>query len=123
MNNVKLMNEVINMYFQTLHTREQSRRIMVQSSILRKVYGIKEGEIVQGTSIPDYERQRVLSNKEVEDRLNDYIGYYEWALNKGDKDKAFNFKNEVYYFIEAVDFFDKSLALQLKTKFENSEVA
>ena len=119
MNNKKLMEKVIDMYFQTLHSREQSRRVMVQSSILRKTFGIKEGEIIKNATIPNYERSRVLTDKEVEEEFNKYVGFWEWANMSNDPDKAVAFKNEIYYFIEAVQFFDTKLAEHLKNSFES----
>lgn len=120
MNNKILMEKVIELDTQVLKTREQSRRVMVQIAIIRKAFGVKNSETV--APVKEYERSRVLSDQEVKEEFQTYVNFYNWAIAKNDSDKAIQFKNEIYYFIEAVEFFDKSLALQLKNKFENKEV-
>lgn len=118
MKNTKLMKMVIELDTQKLNTREQSQRVMVQIAIIRKAYGVKNSET--DTKVLEFERERVLSDKEVEKEFNDYVGFWNWAINKNDMDKAKEFENKVYYFIEAVRFFDEKLANSFTESFQNT---
>lgn len=79
---------------------------MVQIAIIRKSFGVKNGET--DAKVLDYERERVLSDQQVEKEFNDYVGFWEWAIKKNDSDKAKSFENQVYYFIDGVRFFDEN---------------
>lgn len=117
MNNIKLMKKVIELYTQTLHTREQSRRVMVQCSIIRKAFQVKEGEIE--SKVLDFERDRVFSDQEVENEFYKYIGFWEWSIKSNDMDKAKSFENDINYFIDGVSFFDERLAQNFKELYVN----
>lgn len=117
MKNTKLMKMVIELDTQTLNTREQSQRVMVQIAIIRKAYGVKNSET--NAKVLDYERERVLSDQEVEIAFNDYVGFWEWAIHKNDTDKAKSFENQVYYFIDGVRFFDEELANSFTESFRS----
>ena len=117
MNNKILMEKVIELDTQVLKTREQSRRVMVQIAIIRKAFGVKNSETV--APVKEYERSRVLSDQEVKKEFETYVNFYNWANAKNDNDKAVHFKSDVYNFIDAVAFFDKNLASELKESFEN----
>lgn len=117
MNNVQLMKKVIELDTQTLQTREQSKRVMVQIAIIRKTFGVKNSET--NDKVLDYERNQVLSDQEVEKAFQQYVGFWEWAIKSNDSDKAKSFENQVYYFIDAVHFFDENLACSFKESFEN----
>jgi hypothetical protein len=117
MNNKDLMKKVIELDTQTLHTREQSLRVMIQISVIRKAFGVKNCET--NTKVLDFERKRVLSNQDIEKEFNDYVGYWKWAIKSNNQDKAKVFENQVYYFIEAVRFFDEELAQSFTVSFED----
>lgn len=108
MNNKQLMKKVIELDTQTLKTREQSQRVMIQIAIIRKAFGVKNSETNE--KVLDYERERVLSHQEIEKEFKQYVGFWEWAINKNDTDKAKSYENQVYYFIDGVRFFDEELA-------------
>lgn len=118
MNNIKLMKKVIELDTQTLNTREQSQRVMIQIAIIRKAYGVKNNETNE--KVLDYERERVLLDQEVEKEFNDYVGFWEWAIKKNDTDKAKSFENQVYYFIDGVRFFDEELANSFTESFNKT---
>lgn len=115
MNNKKLMKKVIELDTQTLHTREQSRRVMVQIAIIRKSYGVKNSET--DAKVLDFERERVLSDKEIEKEFNCYVGFWEGRIKRNDIDKAKSFEQDVYNFIEGVHFFDEKLAQTFRESF------
>ena len=117
MNNVKLMKKVIELDTQTLRTREQSKRVMVQIAIIRKAYGVKNNETNE--RVLDFERERVLSDQEVEKEFKQYVGFWQWAIKKNDKDKAKEFEDKVYYLIDGVRFFDEELANKFRITFNN----
>lgn len=117
MNNKDLMKKVIELDTQKLNTREQSQRVMVQIAIIRKSFGVKNGET--DSKVLDYERERVLSDQQIEKELNDYVGFWEWAIRTNNPDKAKSFENQVYYFIDGVHFFDEKLAESFTVSFEN----
>lgn len=117
MKNTKLMKMVIGLDTQTLNTREQSQRVMVQIAIIRKAYGVKNSET--NAKVLDYERERVLSDQEVEKSFNDYVGFWEWAIKTNNLDKAKAFENQVNYFIDGVRFFDEELANSFTESFRS----
>ncbi|WP_405101501.1 hypothetical protein [Oceanobacillus sp. FSL H7-0719] len=117
MNNKKLMKKVIELDTQTLHTREQSERVMVQIAIIRKAYGVKNNET--DMEVLDFERERVLTDHEIKEEFEKYIGFWEWAINSNDKDKAKQFENKVNYFIDGVNFFDTVLAQEFTNTFKS----
>ncbi|MCM3110002.1 hypothetical protein [Lederbergia lenta] len=117
MNNEELMKKVIELDTQTLHTREQSQRVMIQIAIIRKAFGVKNSET--DARVLSFERERVLSDKEVEKEFNQYIGFWEWTIKSNNLDKAKTFENQVYYFIEGVRFFNGKLANDFTRSFEN----
>ncbi|MBR2246133.1 hypothetical protein [Oceanobacillus profundus] len=115
MNNKELMKKVIELDTQPLYTREQSQRVMIQISIIRKAFGVKNSET--DAKVLDYERERILSNQEIEKEFKQYVGYWEWAIKPNNQDKARTFENQVYDFIEGVRFFDENLAESFKESF------
>jgi len=116
MNNKKLMKKVIELDTQTLHTREQSRRVMIQIAIIRKAFGVKNSET--NAKVLDFERDRVLSDQEIEKEFKQYISFWEWAINLGNEDEARTSETNVYSFIEGVRFFDENLADTFKSSFQ-----
>lgn len=110
------MEKVIELDTQTLHTREQSQRVMIQISIIRKAFGVKNTET--DDKVLDFDRQRVLSDKEIEKEFNLYVGFWEWAVKSDNQDKIISFENQVYYFIQGVQFFDEKLAQSFTKSFE-----
>lgn len=116
MNNKKLMKKVIELDTQTLHTREQSQRVMIQIAIIRKAFGVKNNETNE--TVLDFERERVLSDTDIEKEFNEYVRYWTWAIDKNDTDKAKTFENMVHYFIDAVRFFDEKLAQGFTQSFQ-----
>ncbi|PAV30221.1 hypothetical protein CIL05_07070 [Virgibacillus profundi] len=118
MNNKKLMEKVIELDTQTLHTREQSERVMVQIAIIRKAFGVKNYET--DSKVLDFEREQILSDQEIEKEFKRYIGFWEWAIETNNPDKAKYFENRVYYFIDGVRFFDEKLAENFTKSFMNN---
>ncbi|MFE8095401.1 hypothetical protein [Bacillus toyonensis] len=108
MNNKKVMAKINDLYTQFLATREQSRRVIMQSGIIRRAFGVKEYEI--GKPIKDYERELVFSDDDIRHEFNERISFWNWAKSINDLDRAKEFENIVYYFIDAVKFFNESLA-------------
>lgn len=117
MNNKKLMKKVIELGTQSLHTREQSQRVMVQISIIRKAFGVKNSET--DAQVLDFEREQVLSDQEIEKEFKQYVGFWEWAIKSYNLDKVKTFENQVYYFIDGVRFFNEELADTFKKSFVN----
>ncbi|WP_242288941.1 MULTISPECIES: hypothetical protein [unclassified Bacillus cereus group] len=108
MNNKKLMVKLNDLYTQFLATREQSRRVIMQSGIIRRAFGVKEYEI--GKPVKDYERKLVLSDDDIREEFNEHISFWNWAKKENDMDRAKEFENIVHYFIDAVRFFNENLA-------------
>jgi hypothetical protein len=117
MNNKKLMKKVIELDTQTLNTREQSQRVMIQISIIRKAFGVNNLET--NKNVIDFERNRVLSNREIEKEFKQYVSFWVWAIKTNNTDKAKSFENQVYYFIDGVRFFDEELAENFTESFVN----
>lgn len=115
MNNVKLMTKVIELDTQTLNTREQSRRVMIQIAIIRKAFGVKNSET--DSRVLDYERVQVLTNEEIEKEFNEYVGFWNWAIRSKNTDKAKTYENDVFYLIDGVRFFNETLADTFKKSF------
>lgn len=115
MNNKTLMKKVIELDTQTLHTREQSERVMVQIAIIRKAFGVKN--IETNNRVLNFERDQVLSSQEIEKEFNEYVGFWDWAIKSNDQDKAKLFESKVRYFIDGVRFFDDKLAKRFKESF------
>lgn len=108
MKNSVLMKKVIDLDTQTLTTREQSQRVMIQISIIRKAFGVKNAETDQ--PVMEYERKRVLSDEEIENEFHQYLRFWEWAVHCNNPDKAQAFSQQLHYFIDGVRFFDETLA-------------
>ncbi len=108
MNNKKLMKKVIELDTQKLHTREQSLRVYVQISIIRKAFGVKNTETNE--KVLEFSRERVLSEQEIRNEFIKYIGFWEWAIKTTENGKEREFQNQIFDFIEGVRFFDKELA-------------
>lgn len=119
MRNKKLMEKVIELDTQTLTTREQSARVMVQIAIIRRAFGVKNDET--NKPVKDYERVCVLSDDDIKKEFNEYVSFWNRAKEKNDMDKAKEFENLIYYFIEAVRFFNANLADVFQKAFEDIE--
>ncbi|KAA9007360.1 hypothetical protein F4V43_02415 [Paenibacillus spiritus] len=110
MNNVILMKKVKELMFQTLHSREQSLRVMVQSATICKAFGVKNDEYETEKSVAaDYERNVVMSDNEIRNDFNKYMGFLKWVIEQNDLDKQREYKNRLHDFVEAVGFFNKEL--------------
>src|SRR5690625_2915956 len=102
MNNKHLMKKVIELDTQSLHSREQGHRVIRQISIIRKAFGVKNSET--NAKVLDFERKRVLSDREIEKEFQKYIDFFKWTIKSNNQDKARSFENQVHYFIEGVGF-------------------
>lgn len=116
MNNKKLMKKVIELDTQKLNTREQSLRVMVQISAIRKAYGVKNNETDE--KVLDFERERIMTDQEIEKELDEYIKFWKSFYKTGGNDKAREHENRVYDFIDGVRFFDEKLANKFLEKFD-----
>ncbi|OUB94141.1 hypothetical protein BK784_21220 [Bacillus thuringiensis serovar medellin] len=112
MKNKKVMKKIIDLNTQYLATREQSRRVMVQSYIISKAFGVKNDETSK--PVKDYERAIVLSDNEIKVDFNNYLSLLNWAKEINDMDKAKEFEDRINYFIEAVRFLNDNLADKFK---------
>jgi hypothetical protein len=108
MNNKKLMKKIIELDTQTLMSRQQSLRVMVQIATIRKAFGVKNNE--SNLPIKDFEREIVLSDNDITNEFNQYVNFLKWAKVKNDLDKVLEFENQLNYFIDAVRFFNGKLA-------------
>ncbi|MCM3273053.1 hypothetical protein [Paenibacillus elgii] len=113
MRNKEIMKKVIELDTQYLYSREQSTRVMVQIAIIRKAFGVKNDET--NKPVLDYERNLVLSDDEIRKELDQYLRFLNWAIEKKDIDKQREFKNQLDYFIDGVNFFNQNLAIEFKT--------
>lgn len=121
MNNVELMKKVIELDTQKLTSRLQTQRCHCQIAIIRKAFGVKNAE----TDLPvkDFEREQVMSNKEITQEFEKYVGFWEWAKKVNKPDKVYEYKNSILFFIEAVAFFDAKLAESFTQSFNQLESA
>ena len=69
---------------------------------------------INDNDILDYERQAILTDKDIRKMFNAYIEYLEWATIKNRSDLIYQAKNRIDYFIEGVEFFNNKLAKELK---------
>ncbi|EQM25318.1 hypothetical protein PQS30_06565 [Bacillus licheniformis] len=113
MRNKKLMEKVNDLGTQNLSTREHSTRVMIQIAIIMKAFGVKRDEI--NKPVRDYEREIILSDDEIREEFYSELKFLNRAKEKNDIDKIKEFKNEVHYFIDAVRFFNASLADEFET--------
>lgn len=108
------MGKVKELATQTLLSREQSLRVMMQDAVIRRAFGVKDDE--HEKPFQDYDRQRVMTDDEIRNEFERYKGFYNWAIETNDIDKQTEFRNRINYFIEAVKFFSEDLA----NEFENN---
>ncbi|CAI8774831.1 hypothetical protein KY998_05215 [Bacillus paralicheniformis] len=113
MRNKKLMEKVIDLDTQVLRTREQSLRAMIQIAIIRKAFGVKNDETDK--PVRDYEREIILSDDEIRKQFNEELNWLNLAKERRDLGDVREFENRVHYFIEAVRFFNASLADEFET--------
>ena len=114
MNNIKLMKKIKELDFQPLHTREQSQRVMVQIATIRGAYGVNNLE--SNVKALNYERERIWTDEKIEEEFKQYIRFWEWA-KESNNGKEKEFENSIEYYIDAINFFDKSMAKKLNSKF------
>jgi spore coat polysaccharide biosynthesis predicted glycosyltransferase SpsG len=114
MKNKKLMKKVIDLDTQTLRTREQSQKVMVQIAIIRQAFGVKNDET--NKPVKDYERKIVLSDNEIRKQFNQQL---EWLTIAKEKklDQEQYIKNQIRYFIEGCSFFNIDLANEFNQLF------
>ncbi|KND06198.1 MULTISPECIES: hypothetical protein [Bacillus subtilis group] len=113
MRNKKLMEKVIDLDTQVLRTREQSLRVMIQIGIIRQAFGIKNDET--NHPVRDYEREIILSDDEIRKQFNEELNWLNLAKKRRDLGDVREFENRVHYFIDAVRFFNASLADEFET--------
>lgn len=113
MRNKKLMEKVIDLDTQFLGTREQSLRVMIQIGIIRQAFGVKNDETKK--PVRDYERDIILSDDEIRKEFNQELKWINIAKERSDFGGIKEFENRARHFIEAVRFFNASLA----DEFEN----
>jgi len=106
------MEKVIKLDTETLFSREQSARVMVQIAIIRKAFGVKNDET--NKPVIDYERELILTDDEIRKEYEQYLNFLKWSIEKKDLDKEREFKNQINYFIDGVDFFHRGLADEFK---------
>ncbi|QII27049.1 hypothetical protein G3M81_23165 [Bacillus paralicheniformis] len=114
MRNKKLMEKVIDLDTQVLRTREQSLRVMIQIGIIRQAFGVKNDETNQ--PVRDYERDIILSDDEIRKQFKKILEWLNLAKERSDLGDVKEFENRVHYFIEAVRFFNASLADEFAEK-------
>lgn len=113
MRNKKLMEKVNDLGTQNLSTREHSTRVMIQIAIIMKAFGVKRDEI--NKPVRDYEREIILSDDEIRKQFNEELNWLNLAKERRDLGDVREFENRVHYFIEAVRFFNASLADEFET--------
>jgi hypothetical protein len=107
MRNKKLMEKVIDLDTQTLRTREQSQKVMVQIAIIRQSFGVKNDET--NKPVKDYERDLILSDDEIKEQFDQQVKWLAIAKEKK-LDQERLLKNQIDYFVEGVSFFNTNLA-------------
>ncbi|OMD10610.1 hypothetical protein [Paenibacillus odorifer] len=112
MRNKEIMEKVIKLDKETLFSREQSARVMVQIAIIRKAFGVKNDET--NKPVIDYERELILTDDEIRKEYEQYLNFLKWSIEKKDLDKEREFKNQINYFIDGVAFFHRGLADEFK---------
>lgn len=119
--NHKLLDLIYQLDNETLKGTEHSIKNMVQISVLRKAFGVKNDESEYRTykKFLDYERLQVNTNKDIINKFNDYIKFYKDLPHQ----KIENILS-IKYYIEAVKVFNDQLASQLLeiAKAENVQV-
>lgn len=108
--NHKLLDLIYQLDHETLKGTEHSIKNMVQISVLRKAFGVKndESEYRAYKKFHDYERLQVNTNKDIINKFNDYIEFY-----KGLPHQKIENILSIKYYIEAVKVFNNQLASQL----------
>lgn len=117
MRNKDVLEKVKDLDTQTLHSREQSLRVMVQIAIIRRAFGVKNDETEM--PIKDYERNVVLSDDEIRNEFKRYSELLQWAISTNDVDKQTEFRNQIVYFIDGVSFFNATLANEFNLAVEH----
>lgn len=112
MRNKKLMGKVIELDTQFLATRAQSLKVMVQISIIRKAFGVKNDETDK--PVKDYERDIILSDDEIRKEFKKELEWLNIAKKRNDFGAIKESESRIHYFIEAVEFFNANLADEFK---------
>ncbi|WP_368900820.1 hypothetical protein [Oceanobacillus oncorhynchi] len=98
-NNKDLINKVYELWNKQTLNREDAIQTSTHCSIIRRAFKVKEKEIVKYPQ--NYVRRQVMSNNEITSLYKEYI-------------RLWGHSNRSIYFIEAVSFFNESLANELK---------
>lgn len=120
MNNIELMKEVIKLDTENLKSRLHAQKNQLQLSVIRKAFGVKNGET--DAKVENYERERIMSDAEIVKEFEKYIGFWKWA-KQVQNNKEYEYKNSILFFIEAVAFFDVKLSETLQNNFQEIELA
>lgn len=117
MENKKLMVKVASLYTENTSSRIRNVQIDVESSIIRKAFGVKNGEIDKAIQTPkeveNFNRKTVLTDNQITEKYMEYIEFFKWA-KATDSNSRYDAEIKLEYFVKGVDFFNKSLAEKLK---------
>ncbi len=107
-NNYELLNKLEELDYEPLYGREHSIKNLIQASVLIDAFDVKHDEIVNKENYVDYDRNQVQSDINIIKDFKDHIRLYH-ELPKIRNDQLLYIK----YFIEIVQYFNKSLANDL----------
>lgn len=117
MENQKVMAKVASLYKESTSSRVRNVQIDVESSIIRKAFGVKNGEIDKAIQTPkeveNFNRKTVLTDKQITEKYMEYIEFFKWA-KATDSNSLYDAEIKLEYFVKGVVFFNKSLAEKLK---------
>ncbi|WP_214846353.1 hypothetical protein [Exiguobacterium sp. S90] len=112
MNNTTLMNIIKELCTETNNSRERRTIVSVQLGVLRKAFGLKNNDHLKTKS--DHRIQPVLTQEEIKNETLWYSEIFQLQQKNNQHEKLRETFISLSAAIDAVEMFDKDLALNIK---------
>lgn len=116
MNNTTLMNIINELCTETNNSRERRTIVSVQLSVLRKAFGLKSDDHLKTKS--DHRLQPVLTQEEIKNEALWYSEIFQLQQKNNQHEKLRETFISLLATINAIEIFDKDLALNIKSELD-----
>lgn len=114
MNNTTLMNIINKLCTETNNSRERRISVSVQLGVLRNAFGLKNDDHLKTKS--DHRLQPVLTRKEIKNEALRYSEIFQLQQKYNQHEKLRETFVSLLATIDAIEIFDKDLALNIKSE-------
>lgn len=114
MNNITLMNIIHKLCTETNNSRERRISVSVQLGVLRNAFGLKNDDHLKTKS--DHRLQPVLTREEIRNEALWYSEIFQLQQKNNQHEKLRETFVSLLATIDAIEIFDKDLALNIKSE-------